>query len=110
MNYEYEIQNLKAQVSNLQESLIQMARNNTPIVGKVDSTANQVDAITPYTETKTAYFGETEKTFYDVPQGNISVFFSNDVGRWYDVKRINNRLTISFDALTEQTDITIMIQ
>lgn len=40
MNYEYEIQNLKATVENLQQTIIQMARNNTPIVGKVDSTAN----------------------------------------------------------------------
>lgn len=54
MNYEYEIQNLKAQVSNLQESLIQMARNNTPIVGKVDSTANQVDALDPEVDQNTA--------------------------------------------------------
>lgn len=110
MNYEYEIQNLKEKVTNLQQTVIQMGKNTAPFESKVDSTANQVDAITPYTEKKTAYFGETEKTFYDVPQGNISVFFSNDVGRWYDVKRINNRLTISFDALTEQTDITISVQ
>ena len=54
MNYEYEMQNLKSQVSNLQESLIQMARNNTPIVGKVDSTANQVDALDPEVEQNTA--------------------------------------------------------
>lgn len=40
MNVEYEIQNLKATVENLQQTIIQMARNNTPIVGKVDSTAN----------------------------------------------------------------------
>lgn len=40
MNYDYEIQNLKATVENLQQTIIQMARNNTPIVGKVDSTKN----------------------------------------------------------------------
>lgn len=40
MNVEYEIQNLKATVENLQQTIIQIARNNTPIVGKVDSTAN----------------------------------------------------------------------
>lgn len=40
MNYDYEIQNLKAAVENLQQTIIQMARNNTPVVGKVDSTAN----------------------------------------------------------------------
>ena len=50
MNYEYEIQNLKAQVSNLQQTVIQMARNNTPIVGKVDSTANGLDQLDPEVE------------------------------------------------------------
>lgn len=54
MNYEYEIQNLKAQVSNLQGSLIQMARNNTPIVGKVDSTANGLNTTDGNVEQNTA--------------------------------------------------------
>ena len=40
MNYEVEIQNLKMQVANLQQTVIQMARNNSPVVNKVDSTAN----------------------------------------------------------------------
>ena len=40
MNTEYEIQNLKEQVANLQNTVIQMARNNTPTISKVDSTAN----------------------------------------------------------------------
>lgn len=109
MNYEVEIQNLKMQVANLQQTVIQMARNNTPIVGKVDSTANQVDAITPYTDTKTAYYDETQKVFYGVPYGNLSVFFSN-YNSDFSVYRVNDRVTISFPALTEQTDITIMIQ
>ena len=109
MNYEYEIQNLKTTVENLQETVIQMARNNTPIVGKVDSTANAVETLTPYTETKSAYYGETEKVFYDVPIGNMSIFFTNYNGD-YSTSRVNDRVTISFDALNEQTDITIMIQ
>ena len=109
MNYEYEIQNLKTTVANLQETVIQMARNNTPIVGKVDSTANEVKAITPYKDTAKAYFNETEKVFYNVPVGNLSVFFTNYNGD-YSTSRINDRVTISFDALTEATDITIMIQ
>lgn len=109
MNYEYEIQNLKTTVSNLQETVIQMARNNTPIVGKVDSTANAVDILTPYKDTAKAYFNETEKVFYNVPVGNLSVFFTNYNGD-YSTSRINDRVSISFDALNEQTDITIMIQ
>ena len=44
MNTEYEIQNLKEQVANLQNTVIQMARNNTPTISKVDSTANGLNA------------------------------------------------------------------
>ena len=54
MNYEYEIQNLKTQVKNLQDTVIQMARNNTPIVGRVDSTANGLNATDGYVEKNTA--------------------------------------------------------
>ena len=68
-----------------------------------------ISELTPYTETKTAYFGETEKVFYDVPTGNMSIFFTNYNGD-YSTSRVNDRVTISFDALTEQTDITISIQ
>jgi hypothetical protein len=109
MNYEYEIQNLKEKVANLQETVIQMARNNSPIVSKVDSTANAVDFLTPYKDTAKAYFNETEKIFYNVPEGNLSVFFTNYNGD-YSTSRVNDRVTISFDALTEATDITIMVQ
>ena len=40
MNTEYEIQCLKEQVANLQQNIRDMARNNTPTISKVDSTAN----------------------------------------------------------------------
>ena len=65
--------------------------------------------ITPYTETKTGYYGESEKVFYDVPVGNISVFFNNYNGS-YSVNRVQNRLIVSFDTLTDTTNITISIQ
>lgn len=68
----------------------------------------RVDEITPYTETKTAYYGERIKRFYNVPQGNVSVFFSN-YNKDYAVERVEDRVTISFDRLTEQVDITITV-
>jgi len=63
----------------------------------------------PYTETKTAYYKETEKTFYDVPEGNVTVYFDNYNGA-YSFKRVENRLTVLFDALENKTDITISIK
>ena len=109
MNYDIEIQNIKARLDSLQESFIQFGINNTNTVNKADDTSNKVEQITPYTETKTAYYGEKKKIFHDVPQGNVSVFFTNYNGD-YSVSRMEDTLTISFDTLTEQTDITIMIQ
>lgn len=40
MNYEYEIQNLKKRLNNLQDSFIQAQRNQVPITGKVEDTGN----------------------------------------------------------------------
>lgn len=77
---------------------------------KVNRLSSQVSELTPYTETKTGYYGETEKTFYGVPEGNTSVFFTNYNGG-YTVNRIADRLTVSFGTALEQaTDITISIQ
>lgn len=71
----------------------------------IDGARQSVNNITPYTETKTGYYGETEKTFYNVPQGNVTVFGLKE----YSLDRISDRLTITFDALSEQTEITISI-
>ena len=69
----------------------------------------RVDEITPYTATQTAYYGESEKVFYNVPQGNITVFWDNYNGD-YAVERIADRIVVSFDALTDNATISIMIQ
>ena len=76
---------------------------------QISQISNQVNEITPYTETKVGYYGETEKVFYNVPSGNTSVFFDNYNGS-YSINRIENRLIVSFDTLTKATNITISIQ
>lgn len=68
-----------------------------------------ISDITPYTDTQTAYYGESEKVFYNVPQGNITVFWDNYAGD-YAVERIADRIVVSFDALTDNATISIMIQ
>ena len=75
----------------------------------VDQMGHSIDAVTPYKETKTAYYGEKEKTFYNVPAGNTSVFFDGYSGS-YSVDRVQNRLIVKFDPLDKETKITIMIQ
>lgn len=70
----------------------------------------RVDEITPYTETKTAYYGEKEKTFFDVPKRNVSIFFDNYEDE-YQTKRIGNRFIVLFpEKLQKATNITVMVQ
>ena len=68
-------------------------------------TVMRVDDITPYTETKTAYIGDTEVTFYDVPEGNVTIFFDKP----YTMEKITDRITLHFEELEEVTEITISV-
>lgn len=97
-----QMNNLTEQVSNIEE--VQDAHTNN-----IAELNTRVDDITPYVETKIGYYGETEKTFYNVPEGRVSVFFSDYNGS-YSINRIEDRLTVSFDTLENETDITIQIQ
>lgn len=103
------IEDLEERVNSLEDALTQMAENNVVKTGQIDDNSIRVKALTPYTETKRSYYGETEKVFYDAPAGNTSVFFDNYNGA-YSVNRVDNRLIVSFDALTQATNITISIQ
>lgn len=105
MTLEQRVNQLEKQFDNLNKAFLQAQRNQVPITAKVDDSANQIINLTPYTETKVGYYGETEKTFYNVPDGNVTVFGLKE----YSLDRISDRLIITFDALTEQTEITISI-
>ena len=100
------IEDLEERLNTFEASLLQMAENLVPQTAKVDETANKVDAITPYTASKTAYIGDTEVVFESVPQGNVSVFGLNE----YQTERIADNLVITFDALEEVTTVSISIQ
>ena len=97
---------LEKRVAQLEQMVLQMARTNVPIVSKLDDTSNKVEQITPYTDTKTAYIGDTEVTFEGVPTGNLSVFGLSE----YAIDRQNDRITITFDAVDEVTEVSISIQ
>ena len=109
MSIEERVSKLEMEMKNLQQAFINMQRSQVTTVGRVDDTSNKVIAITPYTETKTAYYGESEKTFYNIPDGNITVLFDNYNGS-YSVKRTIDRVTVSFDTLTGATSITISVK
>ena len=70
-----------------------------------DDRKEEIEAITPYTQTKTAYIGDTEITFYTDVTGNLTVYFPYE----YTVERLTDRIIITFEPLEEVTDITISI-
>lgn len=77
---------------------------------RLSNMSRQISNITPYEETKKAYYGENEKVFYGVPLGNVSVFFDNYDGE-YKSERIADRFVITFpERLKDMTNITIMVQ
>lgn len=106
MTIEQRISNIESRLDSLQESFIQSQKNGVAVTANADNAISGIERLTPYTATQTAYYGESEKVFYNVPQGNITVFFDND----YSVSRLDGTVTIRFEAVTENTDITIMIQ
>ena len=109
MNNEIEIQYLKTQINNLADAVIQLGRNSSSEVGKREATTYQVMEMTPYKETKTAYIGDTEISFENVPRGNLSVFADNISE--YRTDRVGSTLNIDFiNPLEEVTEVTISIQ
>lgn len=78
-----------------------------PIQAQISALNRRISSITPYTATKYGYFGETEKIFYDVPNGNVTVFCNVD----NTFERIEDRLIVKFaDRLADTTEITVMVQ
>ena len=106
MTLEQRVEKLEKLYANLSDSFITAQKNQVVNTAKTDDNSNNIKTLTPYTETKIGYFGETEKTFYNVPEGNVTVYGLSE----YTLDRISDRLTLTFDALTEQTNITISIQ
>ena len=109
---EERVQILEGTVQSLLDAFLTSQSNQVNTQGQIDDTSNKVENITPTTYTKTAYIGDTEVVFADVPFGNLTVFVNNSDGYYpdYKVSRSNDRITIVFDApLMYATNITISI-
>lgn len=69
-----------------------------------------VEELSPYTDSKTAYIDDSEVTFTDVPNGNLSVFVVGDDYPNYYVGRENGRITVSFtEPLEYVAEVTIQV-
>lgn len=107
MTLEERVTKLERNYKNLNESFLKSQRSNNQTVARVDGNSNDIVSLTPYTETKTAYIGDTEIVFTDVPEGNVTVFGIDE--QVFRVKRIGNTIRVSFEPLEEVTEITISI-
>lgn len=108
---EIRVQRLESRLDSLMKSFVQSQINETPVVSKIDDTANTVESITPYKETKTGYIGDKEVIFMTEKKGNLTVFVEDTNGHSinYTVERLSDRIIVSFDPLENVTYITISI-
>lgn len=93
---------------NYEQQLNDLSASMIKVEAKQAKQEEAIAELTPYAETKTAYYNEKEKTFYNVPEGNVSVFFDNYNGQ-YSVSRVSDRVIVSFDTLAQATNITISV-
>lgn len=77
-----------------------------PLARQLSAMNKRITDITPYEQSKTAYFGEVEKVFYGVPNGVLTVHMDGE----YTVERIEDRVTVKFERLAETKNITITVQ
>lgn len=98
------------EITQIYQAINAVSERVNDIASRLDAYTNaRVNEITPYEQTQTAYYGESEKNFYNVPQGILTVYFDNYTGS-YNVERIDDRMTVSFDTLKNDTSITIIVQ
>lgn len=96
-----------ANLENLVHALSQKIDNNKYYTdADMQGNRQSISEVTPYTETKTAYIGDTEVVFENVPIGNLSVYGIPH----YHATWLTKDLLIDFDALEEVTEVTISIQ
>lgn len=108
---EERVQILEADVANLRDAFNQSQSNQAIKQGQLDNTSNKVDRIEPTTYTKTVGIGETEVTFTDIANGNISVFIEDNEGKFptFDMDKSGNILTVYFEPLENVATITVSI-
>lgn len=76
------------------------------IAKALSSLNRKIAEITPYTQTKGAYYGEVEKVFYGVPNGVLTVHMDGE----YTVERIEDRVYVRFERLDGTKEITITVE
>ena len=98
---------LTQRLEKLEQSFFASRNREVDNTYRSEDALNKADALTPYTETKTAYIGDTTVAFNNVPSGNLSIFTDKPLD--YSYTKDNGIVVISFDELSEVINITISI-
>ena len=80
---------------------------------RISQVSSQVNAITPYTESKNAYIDETECVFENVIKEGaltVNVVDRNGVSIDYQVAKEDNNIIVTFEPLEEVATVSIVIQ
>ena len=111
MTLEDKVNQLESRLNNLQNAFLQSQKNQVPVTAKTDDTANKVVEITPWTATKTAYIDDTEVTFTDAPQGNVSVYMTDKEGQTVPCtfERVYNGIKVLFEKRNALAEVNISI-
>lgn len=77
----------------------------------IDQLGKQTEAITPWTASKTAYIDDTEVTFTDAPQGNVSVYMTDKDGQNVPCtfERVYNGIKVAFEKRNSLAEVNISI-
>jgi hypothetical protein len=108
---------IEQRLSNLENLVNYLSKQITDIKQYSDAdmagARNSIGDITPTTYTKTAYIGDTDVVFENVPQGNITVIAESENGYhpyYTELKRENDRVRIRYVVPFESvTTITLSI-
>lgn len=108
------IQTRLANLENLVNYLVKTINKDKFYTGAdISGVRQNISEVTPYTETKTAYIGDTEVVFKDLPSGAYNVSFNKSVMAKKVMKEDftdgTSTITIEFELLEEVTEVTISI-
>lgn len=107
MTLKDKVNQLESRLNNLQNAFLQSQKNQVPVTAKTDDTASKVVEITPWTASKMAYIDDTSVSFGNVPQGNVNAFVGGV--NYANFERLDDRIIVKFESLTEAKEVTINV-
>lgn len=108
MDLERRVEVLETLVASIVET---QNRKDTNISNEISASNASISNITPYTESKLAYIGDTACVFNNVKNGNTTAFMVSDNGLGIPctIARSGDSVVVSFEKLEEVATVTISV-